>query len=71
MKERRLETQELKVLQVAAMEQMEGTSSFEKMDARRADGRTSTHEPDDDDKDDDDDASKSIFSTLFDELQDL
>lgn len=70
MKERRLETQELKVLQVAAMEQMEGTSSFKKMDARRADGRTSTHETDDD-EDDDDDASKSIFSTLFDELQDL
>lgn len=69
MKERRLETQELKVLQVAAMEQMEGTSSFEKIKARRADGRTSTHEPDDDD--DDDDACKSIFSTLFDELQDL
>ena len=62
MKERRLETQELKVLQVAAMEQMEGTSSFEKIDARRAEGKTSTHEPDDDP--DDDDASKSIFSTL-------
>lgn len=55
---------------MAAMEQMEGTSSFKKMDARRADGRTSTHETDDD-EDDDDDASKSIFSTLFDELQDL